>query len=162
MSAAPVTIRRAVPGDEAAILRLIVALAVYEREPDAVHATEASLTEALFGERGHVTAHLAEIDGEVVGLALWFLNFSTWTGKPGLYLEDLFVDERARGSGAGSALLRTLAAEAVAAGCARMEWAVLDWNENAMGFYRSIGADRAEGWQPWRLSGEALARLAQD
>jgi GNAT superfamily N-acetyltransferase len=161
MSAGPDTIRRAVPGDEAEILRLIVALAVYEKEPDAVHATEQGLRAALFAEGARVTAHLAEIDGAVVGLALWFLNFSTWTGKPGLYLEDLFVDERARGSGAGGALLRTLAQEAMAAGCARMEWAVLDWNEKAMGFYRSIGAARAEGWQSWRLAGAALERLAQ-
>lgn len=161
MSATPVTIRRAVPGDEAEILRLIVALAVYEKEPDAVHATEAGLRAALFGEGGHVKAHLAELDGEIVGLALWFLNFSTWTGKPGLYLEDLFVEERARGSGAGSALLQTLAREALAAGCARMEWAVLDWNESAQGFYRSIGAHHSAGWQPWRLAGEALERLAK-
>jgi GNAT superfamily N-acetyltransferase len=155
-----VTIRRAAPGDEAEILRLIVALAVYEKEPDAVHATEAGLAEALFADGARVSAHLAVMDGAVVGLALWFLNFSTWTGRPGLYLEDLFVEERARGSGAGGALLTTLAREAVAAGCARMEWAVLDWNETAMGFYRSIGAARAEGWQSWRLSGAALARLA--
>lgn len=155
-----VTIRRAAPGDEAEILRLIVALAVYEKEPDAVHATAEGLATALFAEGSRVTAHLAEIDGAVVGLALWFLNFSTWTGKPGLYLEDLFVDEAARGTGAGGALLATLAREAVTAGCARMEWAVLDWNEKAMGFYRSIGAERSAGWQPWRLSGEALQRLA--
>lgn len=155
-----VAIRRAVKGDEAEILRLIVALAVYEKEPDAVHATAEGLAAALFADGARVTAHLAVIDGAVVGLALWFLNFSTWTGKPGLYLEDLFVEERARGSGAGSALLRTLAQEAVAAGCARMEWAVLDWNETAMGFYRSIGAERSAGWQPWRLAGDALARLA--
>ena len=155
-----ISIRPAEPGDEHDILRLIRALADYEREPDAVHATAEGLAAALFTGDIHVHAHLAEIDGRIVGLALWFLNFSTWTGKPGLYLEDLFVVPAARGGGVGAALLATLAREAIARGCARMEWAVLDWNESAMGFYRRIGAYRAEGWQPWRLSGDALAALA--
>ena len=156
-----VAVRRAAPGDEHEVLRLIRALAEYEREPDAVHATAAGLAEALFAPGGHVHAHLAEQDGRVVGLALWFLNFSTWTGRAGLYLEDLFVEESARSAGAGRALLRELAREAVARGCARMEWQVLGWNTDAMGFYRSIGADHAADWQPWRLSGTALERLAQ-
>lgn len=156
-----VSIRPAEPGDEHDILRLIRALAEYEREPDAVHATAEALAAALFTDGGHVHAHLAEQDGRVVGLALWFLNYSTWTGKPGLYLEDLFVEPEARGGGTGAALLGVLAREAIARGCARMEWAVLDWNESAMGFYRRIGAYPAEGWQPWRLSGDALAALAK-
>lgn len=156
------TIRTARAGDEAEILRLIHALAVYEREPDAVKATEESLSATLFGDVPRVWAHLAEIDGKVVGLALWFLTYSTWTGKPTLYLEDLFVEEVARGSGAGMALFRALAAEAKARDCGRMDWAVLDWNENAKRFYAHIGGHRTSGWETWRLEGEALERLTQE
>ncbi|WAC22139.1 N-acetyltransferase family protein [Blastomonas sp. SL216] len=155
-----VTIRSAVPGDEAAILRMVIALAVYEREPDAVKATEASLRATLFGENPQVFAHLAEIEGEIVGLALWFLTYSTWTGAPSLYLEDLFVADTARGTGTGRALLTALAREAKARGCARMDWAVLDWNEKAREFYTHIGAHHSKGWEPWRIEGEALDRLA--
>ncbi len=154
------SIRSAQPGDEAEILRMIRALAAFEREPDAVAATEAMLTRTLFANGVHVHAHIAERNGRAVGLALWFLNFSTWTGKPGLYLEDLFVDESERRSGVARALMATLAQEALARGCARMDWAVLDWNEEAMRFYERLGARRTEGWQPWRLEGEAIARLA--
>lgn len=155
-----VAIRTARPGDEADILRLITALAVYETEPDAVKATEASLRETLFGEIPRVWAHLAELDGRVVGLALWFLTYSTWTGKPTLYLEDLFVEETARGTGTGLALFRALAAEAKARDCGRMDWAVLDWNETAKRFYSHIGGQQTTGWETWRLEGEALERLA--
>jgi len=155
-----VTIRPAVPGDESEILRLIVALAVYEREPDAVKATAASLRATLFGEVPRVWAHLAEQDGRAIGMALWFLTYSTWTGKPTLYLEDLFVEDTARGSGAGKALFRALAGTAKRLGCGRMDWAVLDWNEPAKGFYARIGAKRSTGWEPWRLEGAALAALA--
>lgn len=156
-----VTIRPARLGDEAAILDMVVALAVYEREPDAVKATEESLRATLFGEQPQVFAHIAEFDGEPVGLALWFLTYSTWTGRPSLYLEDLFVAEAARGTGAGRALLTALAREAKARGCARMDWAVLDWNEKARQFYRHIGAHHAKGWEPWRIEGEALEQLAK-
>jgi GNAT superfamily N-acetyltransferase len=155
-----VAIRAAIPGDEAEILRMIRALAAFEREPDAVVATEAMLAENLFGEGGHVHAQIAERDGRAVGMALWFLNYSTWTGRPGLYLEDLFVDSGERRSGVAQALMVALAEEALARGCARMDWAVLDWNTDAMRFYEKIGARQAEGWQPWRLEGEAIARLA--
>lgn len=155
-----VTIRSAQLGDEAAILRMVIALAVYEREPDAVKATEASLRATLFGDNPQVFAHLAEIDGEIVGLALWFLTYSTWTGAPSLYLEDLFVAETARGTGTGRALLSALAREAKTRGCARMDWAVLDWNEKAREFYTHIGAHHSKGWEPWRIEGEALDRLA--
>ncbi len=155
-----VAIRTARPGDEADILRLITALAVYETEPDAVKATEDSLRETLFGEVPRVWAHLAELDGRVVGLALWFLTYSTWTGKPTLYLEDLFVEETARGTGTGLALFRALAAEAKARDCGRMDWAVLDWNETAKRFYSHIGGQQTTGWETWRLEGEALERLA--
>jgi GNAT superfamily N-acetyltransferase len=155
-----IVVRRAVPDDAADILRLIRALAAYEREPDAVEATVDMLSRTLFAADAIVHAHVAERAGAIVGIAVWFLNYSTWTGRPGLYLEDLFVDERARGGGVGRALLTALAREAVARGCARMDWAVLDWNEDAMAVYRAIGARPAAGWQPWRLEGEALARLA--
>lgn len=155
-----VTIRPAVPGDEDAILSMVIALAVYEREPDAVKATEESLRVTLFGENAQVFAHIAELDGEPVGLALWFLTYSTWTGAPSLYLEDLFVAEAARGTGTGRALLTALAKEAMARGCARMDWAVLDWNEKARAFYTHIGAHHSKGWEPWRIEGDALDRLA--
>lgn len=157
---APVTIRPARPGDEADILRMVVALAVYEREPDAVKATEPSLRATLFGDDPQVFAHLAELDGEIVGLALWFLTYSTWTGAPSLYLEDLFVADAARGTGTGRALLSTLAREAKSRRCARMDWAVLDWNDKAKQFYRHIGAHHSVGWEPWRIEGEALEALA--
>ena len=153
-------IRSAQPGDEAQVLRLIKALAAYEREPDAVEATEATLRETLFGPGAQVFAFLAERDGKVVGLALWFLTYSTWTGRPSLYLEDLFVDDAARGHGVARALMTRLAQEAKARNCARMDWAVLDWNVDAMAFYERLGARRQTGWEPWRLHGTALEQLA--
>ena len=152
-------VRRAIPADVPAILRLIVALAVYEREPDAVKATEESLTQSLFNDRPHIFAHVAEHEGDVVGIAVWFLNYSTWTGRPGIYLEDLFVSEAARGTGTGKALFKALAEEADARGCVRIDWAVLDWNAPAMDFYRAIGGRPQSGWQPWRVDGEALEAL---
>jgi GNAT superfamily N-acetyltransferase len=157
-----VRVRRAVAGDEAEILRMIVALATFEREPDAVKATEESLRALLFGGDAKVFAEIAEIDGRAVGLAVWFLNFSTWTGRHGLYLEDLFVDAAARRLGVARALFVALAQEAAARGCARIDWAVLDWNRSAMDFYETLGARHSDGWQPWRLEGPALAALAAD
>lgn len=153
-------IRWSRPGDEPEVLRLVRGLAIYERAPDAVQTTEAMLTETLFGASPQVFAFLAELDGQVVGLALWFMTYSTWTGRPSLYLEDLFVDDAARGQGVARALMTRLAQEAKARDCARMDWAVLDWNVDAMGFYERIGARRQTGWEPWRLHGEALDRLA--
>jgi GNAT superfamily N-acetyltransferase len=156
-----VSVRPARAGDEREILRMIRALALYEHEPDAVKATEESLRMMLFGPEPKVFAHLAERDRKTVGLAVWFLNFSTWTGRHGIYLEDLFVDPEARRAGVARALFKALAAEAQARDCARIDWAVLDWNEPAKDFYRRIGARRMEGWEPWRLDGAALARLAE-
>lgn len=155
-----VAVRRALPGDVPEILRMIRALAEYERMPHAVEATEQSLRAILFSADPKVFAHIAEIAGRPVGLALWFLNFSTWTGRHGIYLEDLFVDPAARRRGVAKALFVALAREAKVRGCARIDWAVLDWNEPAMDFYRAIGGRRGEGWQPWRIEGEALERLA--
>ncbi|MGH9236120.1 MAG: GNAT family N-acetyltransferase [Acidimicrobiales bacterium] len=153
------TIRPARPGDEPDILRLIRALADYEREPDAVEATAEGLAAHLFADVPRVFAHVAEQEGHIVGMALWFLNFSTWTGKHGIYLEDLFVDPSARSGGVARGLVRALATEARARDCARIEWAVLDWNDQAKDFYRRLGARHNESWEPWRLDGAALAAL---
>lgn len=152
-------VRPANVADVPEILRMIRALAVYEREPDAVKATPESLTEMLFGGTPNVFAHIAEVDGRAAGLAVWFLNFSTWTGRHGIYLEDLFVDPEVRRAGVAGALFRALAAEAKVRGCARIDWAVLDWNEDAKRFYRSIGGHHSTGWEPWRIDGAALTAL---
>jgi GNAT superfamily N-acetyltransferase len=161
VAAMTATIRPARPGDEADILRLIQALADYEREPDAVETTVEDLSAHLFADVPRVFAHVAELDGRVVGIAVWFLNYSTWTGRHGIYLEDLFVDPAVRRQGVADGLMRALAVEAEARGFARMDWAVLDWNEPAKGFYRRLGAHHNETWEPWRLEGEALAALAK-
>lgn len=153
-------IRPATPADVATLLRFVRELAEYEREPDAVRATEPMLSEALFGDRPAAEAVIAEVAGAPVGFALFFHNFSTWEGRRGLYLEDLYVTPAARGHGAGKALLRHLAGVAVARGCARFEWSVLDWNGSAIAFYRAMGAVGMEEWTVQRVSGEALARLA--
>jgi len=153
-------IRAATPADVPAIHRLIVELAIYEKEPDAVKATHADLHAALFGERPVAECVLAEQAGEPVGLALFFTNFSTWTGKPGLYLEDLFVMPAARGQGLGKALLVHLAGLAVARGYGRFEWSVLDWNTPAIGFYKALGAKPMDEWTVMRVEGAALAVLA--
>ena len=146
--------------DVATVLRFVRELAAFEREPDAVVATEAMLAGALFGERPAAEAVIAERAGEPVGFALFFHNFSTWQGRRGLYLEDLYVTPAARGAGVGRALLSHLAGLAVTRGCARFEWSVLDWNADAVGFYRALGAIGMEGWTVQRLDGAALARLA--
>jgi len=161
MVLAGMTIRPATPADIPTIRALIVALAVYEREPDAVKASEADLHAALFGARPLAEAVLAEVDGKAVGIALFFTSFSTWAGKSGLYLEDLFVTPEARGLGLGKALLVYLAGIAMARGHARFEWSVLDWNEPAIGFYKGLGAVMQDEWTKMRVDGEALVRLAQ-
>lgn len=153
------TIRRARPGDEHDILRLIRALAAYEREPDAVEATPEGLAERLFGADPRVFAHVAELDGRVVGMAVWFLNFSTWTGRHGIYLEDLFVDPDVRGGGVARALFAALGQAAKDHDCARIDWGVLGWNELAKSFYRKLGARQMDGWEPWRIDGDALEAL---
>jgi GNAT superfamily N-acetyltransferase len=155
-----VTIRDAVPGDVTTILRFVRELAEFEREADKVVATEALLHEAMFGARPVAEAVIAERDGTPLGMALFFHNFSTWTGWKGLYLEDLYVTPEARGSGVGGALLKHLAGIAVDRGCTRFEWAVLDWNERAVEFYRSMGAEAMDEWTVNRVSGAALTKLA--
>ena len=153
-------LRFATPEDVATILRFVRELAEFEREADKVVATEALLHEAMFGERPVAEAVMAERDGEPLGMALFFHNFSTWTGWRGLYLEDLYVTPAARGSGVGKALLSHLAAIAVDRGCTRFEWAVLDWNEKAIDFYKAMGAEPMNEWTVNRVSGDALTRLA--
>lgn len=153
-------VRPAAPADVSTILRFVRDLAAFEREPDAVEATEAMLAEALFGAMPAGEAVIAEAGGEALGFALFFHNFSTWTGRRGVYLEDLYVTPAARGRGVGGALLRHLAGIAVERGCARFEWSVLDWNADAIAFYRKVGAVGLEDWTVQRVSGEALQRLA--
>ena len=155
-----IEVRAAERGDEALALRFVRELALFEREPDAVTAGEADFAEALFGAAPSAEAVIAEADGAPVGFALFFHNFSTWTGKRGLYLEDLYVTPAARGRGVGRALLAHLAGIAVDRGCARFEWSVLDWNVGAIAFYRALGAVAMEEWTVQRVSGDALARLA--
>jgi len=155
-----VAIRDAVPDDVATILRFIRELAEFEREADKVVATEALLHEAMFGERPVAEAVMAERGGEPLGMALFFHNFSTWTGWRGLYLEDLYVTPAARGSGVGKALLSHLAAIAIDRGCSRFEWAVLNWNQKAIDFYKAMGAEPMDEWIVNRVSGDALTKLA--
>jgi GNAT superfamily N-acetyltransferase len=153
------TIRPAEPADIALILRFVRELAEFEREPEAVVATEASFSHALFVEHS-AEAVIAESGGVPVGFALFFHNFSTWTGRKGLYLEDLYVTPEARGSGTGKALLRHLAGLALDRECARFEWAVLDWNTPAIDLYTAMGADSLDEWTVRRVSGDALTNLA--
>ena len=139
---------------------MIRELAEYEREPNAVVATEAMLHEALFGDSPAVFGLIAEDEGVTVGFALWFLNFSTWLGRHGIYLEDLYVRPEHRGSGHGKALLAELARICVERGYGRFEWWVLDWNTPAIEFYRSIGAEPMDEWTVQRVTGDALTDLA--
>lgn len=146
--------------DVPVVLRLIKALAEYERLAHEVVATESSVRETLFGSKPSAEAVIACAGDEPVGFAVWFHNYSTFVSRPGLYLEDLFVLPDWRGRGIGRALLRYLARIAVSRGCGRMEWSVLDWNEPAIRFYRRLGARPMDDWTVYRLTGEALARLA--
>jgi GNAT superfamily N-acetyltransferase len=155
-----ITIRPASRDDVPLVLEFIRDLARYERLEHEVAATEAQLHAALFGERRYAEVVFACIGAEPVGFALFFHNFSTFKGRPGIYLEDLFVRPEARGRGIGRQLLAHLARTAVARDCARLEWAVLDWNEPSIGFYRNLGAVPMDEWTTFRLTGESLALLA--
>ncbi|CAD7723428.1 hypothetical protein LMG31886_05210 [Xanthomonas hydrangeae] len=160
MSQAPLQIRSATPDDAALLHELVTALAVYEREPDAVKASPEELRASLFGDGATTHALICEQDGQALGFAVYFFNYSTWLGRNGLYLEDLFVRPQARGQGAGLALLRHLARLAVQRGCGRFEWSVLDWNAPAIAFYQAVGARPMEGWTVYRLDGERLTAFA--
>jgi GNAT superfamily N-acetyltransferase len=142
------------------MVELVYELAEYERAPEQCQLTAEQLRTALFRESPALFAHVAQLDGEVVGCALWFLNFSTWDGKHGLYLEDLYIRPSARGSGLGKALLSALAEECVRNGYTRLQWWVLDWNEPAIGFYTSLGAVPMDEWTVFRVSDAALNQLA--
>ena len=163
-----VTIRPARPRDVPGILEHIRELAEFERERDSVEATEAGLAAALFGEQPHAFAHVAVVtEGEgpeesIAGIAVWFLTFSTWTGRHGIWLEDLHVRPEHRGAGIGRRLLAALAAICVSRGYRRLEWSVLDWNEPARGFYKSIGARELDDWITNRVEGDLLRRLGGD
>ena len=155
----PAGVRTATPDDVPDILRLIRELAIYEREPDAVATTEDDLHTWLFGPDAVASVLIAELDGRAAGMALWFRTYSTWTGVPGIHLEDLFVEPGHRGSGLGKALLAGLARIALDRGYARLEWVVLDWNEPSIAFYEALGAQPMKEWETYRLSGEALEAL---
>ncbi len=155
-----ISIRAAEVADVPQILAFVRELAIYEKALPEVVATEALLEDSLFGPEANVDAVLCERGGVAIGFAVYFFNYSTWLGRNGLYLEDLFVTPEARGAGAGRALLVHLAQVAVARGCGRFEWSVLDWNTPAIEFYESLGAVAQNEWIGYRLEGEALARLA--
>jgi len=159
-SSSSLLIREAKAADVSLILEFIRALAVYEREPDAVTATEADLLRDGFGVQPYFHCLVAEHDGKPAGFAFYFFNYSTWTGRPGLYLEDLFVRPEFRGLGIGKALLARVAAIAVEKGCPRLQWEVLDWNTPAVDFYASLGASFLDEWRNVRMTGEALRSLA--
>jgi GNAT superfamily N-acetyltransferase len=156
----PLSIRFATSLDADLIAGFVRALAEYEREPEAVEVTAEVLRKQMESADPPFECLIAEQDGAAVGFALFFRNYSTWRGRPGLFLEDLFVAPESRRQGVGRALLRSLAAIAVERGWARMEWSVLDWNAPAQRFYRSLGAEPLAAWTTWRLSGDGLERLS--
>ena len=155
-----IDIRSAMPSDTRVIYALIRELAVYENLLDVVDATEGMIGDALFGQSPRAFCELAEWDGEVVGFSLWFYNFSTFRGRHGIYLEDLFVRPDFRGKGLGKALIVSLARRCVAENLARFEWSVLDWNAPSIAFYKALGATMQDDWTGCRVTGDALAALA--
>jgi GNAT superfamily N-acetyltransferase len=159
LTSPPTVIRPAVAKDADTIAQLIRELARYERLEHEVSMTADDIRRTLFGDQRFAEALLAELDGEAVGLALFFSNYSTFLGRPGLYLEDLFVKPEHRGTGLGKSLLREVARIAVERGCGRLEWAVLNWNQTAIDFYDKLGARPNSEWTTYRLTGEALERL---
>ena len=155
-----INIRSAMPSDTRVIYALIRELAVYEKLLDVVDATERMIGDALFGQSPRAFCELAEWDGQVVGFSLWFYNFSTFRGRHGIYLEDLFVRPDFRGKGLGKALIVSLARRCVAENLARFEWSVLDWNAPSIAFYKALGATMQDDWTGCRVTGDALAALA--
>ncbi|MDE2064489.1 MAG: GNAT family N-acetyltransferase [Bradyrhizobium sp.] len=154
-------IRRAHPDEAGVVLALVRELAEYEKLLHEVEATEAMIADALFGAHPRLFCEIAEWNGEVAGFAVWFMNFSTFAGRPGLYLEDLFVRPALRGKGIGKALLSHLARECVANNWSRLQWAVLDWNTPSIEFYKSLGAVLADDWTICKVAGPALHALAE-
>jgi diamine N-acetyltransferase len=160
-SSSGVVVRPAGPDDTSLIFALIRELAAYEKLGDAVDATQAMIADALFGEKPRLFCDIPEWNGEAAGLAVWFLNFSTFRGRHGIYLEDLFVRPAYRGKGLGKALMMRLATRCVEEGYARFEWSVLDWNAPSIAFYQSIGAQVLPDWKICRMSGEALSSFGK-
>jgi GNAT superfamily N-acetyltransferase len=157
-----IRIDAATPADVPVILELIRELAEFERLLNEVTATEAQLHEHLFGPRPKAEVVMVRVDGEIAGFALYFHNFSTFLTKPGIYLEDLYVRQKFRGHGCGARLLQHLARTALERGCGRLEWAVLDWNQRAIHFYKELGAVPMDEWTTYRVAGEALTKLGRD
>ena len=155
-----IIIREARPEDTGLILRFITELAIYEKEPDAVKATEESIRESIFGEKATAHAIICLIDDKPIGFAVYFYNYSTWLGRKGLYLEDLYIMPEHRNCGAGKEILKFLAKHAMENDCGRFEWSVLDWNEPAIKFYESIGARPQSEWIIYRLTGDKLSEFA--
>lgn len=155
------TIRPAVRADAAQILAYITELAEYERARHEVVATLADIEHSLFDEGSTVHSLICEREGKAIGFAVYFYSYSTWQGRNGIYLEDLYITPEQRGGGAGRDVLRYIAREAVAKGCGRFEWSVLDWNEPAIGFYKSLGAEPQDEWVRYRLDGDKLLAFAQ-
>jgi GNAT superfamily N-acetyltransferase len=155
------TIRAAHSGDVDEILALIYELAVYEKAPDEAKATREQILETFFCNDPKVFCEIVEVNGEIAGCAIWFLNYSTWLGKHGIYLEDLFVRPQFRGQGYGKALLQHLARKCEENGYGRFQWWVLDWNEPSIEFYKSLGAVAMDEWTVYRVSGQALEKLAE-
>jgi GNAT superfamily N-acetyltransferase len=154
-------IRRAIPEDAADITEMIHGLAEFERAPDECTVTEKQISTALFGNSPTVHGHVADVDGEIAAMALWFVSFSTWDGVAGIYLEDLFVRTRFRRRGLARALLAALAGECIDNGYTRLSWAVLNWNVDAVALYEEVGAVPQREWTTYRLSGSRLAELAR-
>jgi GNAT superfamily N-acetyltransferase len=157
-----VTVRPIRPDDVPAVVGLVRELAEYEKSASEVRLTDRQLHDRLFGDTPALFGHVAEVDGAVVGMGLWFLNFSTWRGTHGIYLEDLYVQPGHRGRGLGKELLRTLAEVCVERGYSRLEWSVLDWNTPSIDFYKAAGAVPMDGWTVFRLTDEALGDFAAD
>ena len=155
-----IEIRQATVEDSALILRFITELAIYEKAENEVIATKSDIENSLFGVDSSTSAVICSINDEPIGFAVYFFNYSTWLGKHGLYLEDLYVSPKFRGAGAGKALLKHLAEIALSKDCGRFEWSVLDWNEPAIRFYQSIGAKSQDEWVGYRLTGKALQEFA--
>jgi GNAT superfamily N-acetyltransferase len=155
------TVRPVRPDDVPAVVALVRELADYEKALHEVNLSEEQLTGVLFGDAPALFGHVAELGGDIVGIALWFLNFSTWRGTHGIYLEDLYVSPQHRGAGLGRELLRTLAAVCVERGYSRLEWSVLDWNAPSIEFYKAAGAVPMDGWTVFRLTDDALTDFAE-
>jgi GNAT superfamily N-acetyltransferase len=155
-------IRPAKATDIDEILALIYELALYEKAPEEAKATESQIRESFFGDNPKVFCELVEVDGDIAGLAIWFLNYSTWQGKHGIYLEDLFIRPQFRGRGFGKALLKHLAQICIDRGYGRFQWWVLDWNEPSIEFYKSFGAVAMDEWTVYRVTGDALIDLANE